>query len=109
MQHVDVTADFIYSTHAGDPLYADQIHRFVAEMPERIDELLESVRAEAWPELVRQAQLLKAVAATYGFARLAVAAADTEQTIGMNRPESLVHQAVNELISVCSRLRAGTV
>lgn len=107
MQYAAVTTDFVYSTHAGDPEFAERIERFVAEMPERVDELLQAVRQEIWPEVVRQVQLLKLVAASHGFNYLAVAAAEVEQTIGMNRPESLVHQAVNELICVCSRVRAG--
>lgn len=101
------TIDYVYSTHAGDPNFAEQIERFVAEMPERIDDLLHAVRQEIWPEVVRQVQLLKILATNHGFPHLAVAAAEVEQTIGMNRPESLVHQAVNELISVGSRVRAG--
>jgi HPt (histidine-containing phosphotransfer) domain-containing protein len=99
------TAEYVYSIHAGDTRYADRIARFAAEMPERIDDLLSATRAEVWPEVVRQAQLLKLAATSLGFVAVAVAAADVEQTIGMNRPETLVHQAVNELLSVCGRVR----
>jgi hypothetical protein len=108
MNAAATSTDYVYSTHAGDATFADRIERFATEMPERVDDLLRAVRAEVWPEVVRQAQLLKIIASSHGFVYVAVAAAEVEQTIGMNRPETLVHQAVNELISVCSRVRAGT-
>jgi|GEM_PF-2455927 HPt (histidine-containing phosphotransfer) domain-containing protein len=107
MQYSPTKVEFVYSTFAGDPAYAGRIEQFVAEMPDRVEELLAAVRQEIWPEVVRQAQLLKIMATSHGFNQLAVAAADVEQTIGMNRPESLVHQAVNELICTCSRLKAS--
>lgn len=107
MHSSPTTTDYVYSTHAADPNFAQRIEHFVAEMPERIDDLLQAVRQESWPEVVRQVQLLKSIASSHGFPYLAVAAAEVEQTIGTNRPESLVHQAVNELICVCSRVRAG--
>ena len=107
MQRTSTSVEFVYSTFDGDPNNADRIAQFVAEMPQRVDELLQAVRQEIWPEVVRQVQLLKITATSHGFAYLAVAAADVEQTIGMNRPESLVHQAVNELICVCSRVRVA--
>ena len=109
MQSAPTTAVPVYSTFAGDPTFADRIEQFVGEMPERIEDLLQAVRQETWPEVVRQVQLLKIVGASHGFACLAVAAAEVEQTIGMNRPETLVHQVVNELICVCSRVRAGAI
>jgi len=107
MQFTTAKVDCVYSTFAGDPTYAGRIEQFVAEMPERVEELLSAVRQEIWPEVVRQVQLLKVLATSHGFNHLAVAASDVEQTIGMNRPETLVHQAVNELICTCSRLRVS--
>lgn len=108
MHAAPTTIAYVYSMHATDPAYADRIARFVAEMPERVDDLLHAVRQESWPEVVRQAQLLKLLATNHGFLQVSVAAADVEQTIGTNRPESLVHQSVNELIAVCTRVRCGT-
>lgn len=109
MHPVSNAMDVLYSTQANDPLLCERIERFVSETPERVAELLEAVRQEAWPEVVRQVQLIKNMSVSHGFARIGAAAAEVEQLIQDRRPETLVHQAVGELIAIYSRVRAGTV
>ena len=101
-------AELLYSTLADDPDLAEIVAMFVQEMPERIARLLDRFRESDREGLRRAAHQLKGAAGSYGFAPISPAAARLEDQIVHTRSEEEISQALDELIDLCRRARAGT-
>jgi HPt (histidine-containing phosphotransfer) domain-containing protein len=101
-------AELLYSTLADDPDLAEIVELFVQEMPERIARLLDRFRKSDREGLRRVAHQLKGAAGSYGFTPVSPAAARLEGAIVQSRPEEEISQALDDLIDLCRRTRAGT-
>ena len=100
-------ADLLYSVLADDPDLAEIVALFVQEMPERIARLLDRFRESDLEGLRRVAHQIKGAAGSYGFAPISPAAARLEDGIVQSRSEEGIRQALDELIDLCRRARAG--
>jgi histidine phosphotransfer protein HptB len=100
-------AGLLYSVLADDPDLAEIVALFVQEMPERIARLLDRFRESDREGLRRVAHQLKGAAGSYGFTPISPAAARLEDGIVQSRSEEEIRQALDELIDLCRRTRAG--
>jgi len=101
------TTDLLYSTLAGDPDLSEIVDMFVDEMPERIDSLLEQFDGGNLEGVQRVAHQLKGAAGSYGFHPLTPYAARVEDTVRQDDPEERIREAIDELVEMCQRVRAG--
>jgi HPt (histidine-containing phosphotransfer) domain-containing protein len=109
MHSLTSTSDPLYSTLGGDPDLGEIVELFVDEMPERISNLLDLMDSQQWEELRRAAHQLKGAAGSYGFGPISPAAAHLENVIKTNESdEEQIRQAVDELINLCGRAKAGS-
>jgi len=108
MESTTPQADWIYSSYAEIPDLAELVDIFVAEMPERVQNLLARLDDGNWEELRRAAHQLKGAGGSYGFAPITPAAARVEQAIRNNLPEAEIRRSVEDLTSLCRRMRGGT-
>jgi len=99
--------DWIYSSHAQDPDLSDLVDLFVAEMPDRVANILSRFESRDWEGLQRAAHQLKGAAGSYGFAPITPVAARLESAIRQNEPEASIRKAVEDLVALCRRMRAG--
>lgn len=90
---------------AGD--LADLVEMFVDEMPQRIESLQALANARDWKALGRAAHQLKGSAGSYGFRQLTPAAAGLESATRNGEPEAATLAALEALIGLCRRVRAG--
>ncbi len=97
----------LYSSLADDPDLCAIVELFVEEMPARIAEFQRLLEAEDWDALRRAAHQLKGAAGSYGFSAITPAAGRVEQVIRECQPEQCILEAVQELIDLCRRARAG--
>ncbi len=97
----------LYSTLGGDPDFGELVELFVEEMPERIEGFLDLLDAEDWESLRRNAHQLKGAAGGYGFEPITRAAAQAEAAVRDGQPEPQIRQAVEDLVHLCRRARAG--
>lgn len=98
----------IYSTLAADRALADLVELFVDELPDRVARLQRLYDADDRRELERAAHQLKGAAGSYGFDPLTPAAARLEHAVSEDRACEELAAALDELISLCQRVRAGT-
>ena len=96
----------IYSTLASDPDLSDLVTMYVDEMPERIEQIQDAHRSNERETLIRLIHQLKGAAGSYGFATLTDAAAVVEQKLLDAADDA--ESAINELLQMCSNVRAGT-
>ena len=97
----------LYSYLASDPDLGEIVELFVDEIPNRIALLLEQLDADDWEGLRRTAHQLKGAAGSYGFTPVSPCAAELERRLREDNPEDLIHQAVDDLVAMCRRMRAG--
>lgn len=107
MTEMSATQEPLYSTFGGDEDLGEIVEMFVDEMPERISTLLGQLNSSDWEALRRSAHQLKGAAGSYGFATISPCAATLESSIREELPEEQIHQAVEELVAMCRRTRAG--
>src|SRR5688572_27342403 len=97
----------LYSTLGADPELAELVELFVAEMPQRIAQLLAEYQAGHWDKLGRTAHQLKGAAGSYGFHQLTPYAARLEAAArGGAAPEQILH-SLEDLTALCRSLRTG--
>ena len=99
--------ELLYSPLADDPDLAEIVELFVQEMPQRSAKLAERLGASDWEGLRRLAHQLKGAAGSYGFAPISPLAARVEDNILQSRPEDEIRRAVEALVELCGRARAG--
>lgn len=97
----------IYSRFAADPMLGELVDLFVMEMPDRIRALDAHFKNREWKELERVAHQLKGAAGSYGFDAVTSPAAQLEAALRFAEPEQNVLLALDELLGLCGRLRAG--
>lgn len=98
----------IYSSLVDDEDLQELVELFVAEIPERTAKLLDSMQSGDFVELGRYAHQLKGAAGSYGFDGVTPFAARLEQAARNHEPEKEIESALNELVDICGRLRAGS-
>jgi two-component system, cell cycle response regulator len=105
LQNRPMPCESIHSRLAGDPDLGDLIDLFVREMPSRIDALETQAQARNWHELSRTAHQLKGAAGSYGFDEITPFAAVLESAAEEARNEAEIRAALDELLSLCRRIR----
>ena len=100
-------ADCLYSTFGTDPDLSEIVELFVEEMPNRVQTLVEQYNSGDWEGLRRTAHQLKGAAGSYGFEDISPAAARLERFLGGGEPEKVIRDALEQLVDMCSRARAG--
>ncbi|MFW6169642.1 MAG: Hpt domain-containing protein [Planctomycetota bacterium] len=107
MSHTEITLPLIYSSFGDDPDLGELVEMFVEEMPARIRALKEQADEQDWNELARIAHQLKGAAGSYGFDQLTPAAQDLELLARDGAAEPEIRDALNKVIDLCNRTRAG--
>ena len=97
----------LYSSLATDPDLAELVEIFVESLPERIQTLQEAFDRGDWETLRRTAHQLKGAAGSYGFDPLSPSAARLEQCVDAEQDTQAIAQALEELLELCRRVRAG--
>ena len=98
----------LFSPLAADPDLSELVEMYVDEMPDRIAALQEMLVSDNWEELRRLAHQMKGAAGSYGFDDITPIAAQLESAVRNGDTEEAITQAVEELIRICQRVRAGT-
>ena len=98
----------VYSTLGDDPDLGELVEMYVDEMPERIATLEEAFESGDRELLQRSAHQLKGAGQSYGFDPITPLAAAVEYAIRDEEPEENIRKALDELLDVCGRVRAGT-
>ncbi|MCY2991122.1 MAG: PAS domain S-box protein [Planctomycetota bacterium] len=92
---------------ADDPELVELVDFFVGAMPDRIKALEAQAQNRDWHALARSVHGLKGAAGTYGFGAITPYAAQLEAAVHEGQSEERMLSAVEELLSLCRRLRAG--
>jgi len=98
----------LYSSLGDDPDLAEIVELFVDEMPERVSSILRLFDASDWDELRRIAHQLKGAAGSYGFDAISPEAMRLEGVLLRGATEEEIRDAVDDLVDLCRRARAGT-
>ena len=98
---------YLHSDFGGDAELAELVEMFVAEIPQRVDKIVSQAQQRDWEGLSRTAHQIKGAAGSYGFHQLTQPALRLEQSAVNRESEEIIQQAVNELVSLCRRLRSG--
>ena len=101
------SSTLIYSELGADPDLGELVDMFVAEMPDRMQALQQSHNDGNAEELGRLAHQIKGAAGSYGFHQLTPQAARLERAVKDNQPEDEVLRSLEELMQMCSQIRAG--
>ena len=108
MTHSDLpNIEPLFSPLAADPDLSELVEMYVEEMPERIATIQSLLDASDWESLRRFAHQVKGAAGSYGFDPISPVAGTVEDSIRDGAPEEAVRQAVDELLDMCARARAG--
>ncbi len=105
--HASNPTEPIYSSFGTDPDLGDIVELFVEEMPGRIQTLIEQYNSGDLEGLRRTAHQLKGAAGSYGFDEISPAAGRLERFLGAEEPEEQIRRAVENLVGMCERARAG--
>jgi len=108
MTEQSATLEPIYSALGGDEDLAEIVEMFVDEMPTRISALLGYLDNSDWEALRVTAHQLKGAAGSYGFTPISPCAATLEDSIREEASEERIQEAVEDLVAMCRRARAGT-
>ena len=98
---------YLYSELGRDPELSELVDVFVAEMPQRVEQVTTHAASHDWEKLGRTAHQLKGAAGSYGFHELTLPARRLEQAANGCEPEAQILAAVNELVELCGRIRSG--
>ena len=103
-----MNTQFVHSSLAADPDLGELVDLFVDELPNRLDALKTQAESADWEQLRRTAHQLKGAAGSYGFDAITSPAARLEHAAREGCQEEDILLALEELISLCRRVRAGT-
>jgi histidine phosphotransfer protein HptB len=101
------SAEYVYSSLAGDPELGEIVDMFVEEMPGRVASLLDHFDRQDWDGLRQSAHQLKGAAGSYGFAAISPCAGRLESVIREGEPGERIREAITELVDLCGRVRSG--
>ena len=97
----------VYSDLAADPELRELVDRFVQEMPDRISALDAQAKSRDWNRLAETAHQIKGAVGSYGFDQITPYAARLEAAAREARQEEQILAALDDLFSLCRRIRAG--
>lgn len=103
----DDTVQAVFSSFADDPVMGELVELYVSEMPERIAALEEAFAAGDLGALQRLAHQMKGAAGSYGFDGLTSVARTLESSVKEGEPMEAVDSALQDLVGICRRVRAG--
>ncbi len=106
MSHSRTQIRPIHSSLARDPVLADLVAEFVAEMPSRIARLQRQLDSQDWVTLRRTAHQLKGAAGSYGFDPITPLAHRLEMLLAHGVEPKVVAEAVHDLAAHCQRITA---
>jgi HPt (histidine-containing phosphotransfer) domain-containing protein len=98
---------FVYSPLAFDPDLGELVYLFVQEMPDRINALDAQAKSRNWNQLAETAHQIKGAAGCYGFDEITPCAARLEAAARDAQPEEQILSALDELLTICRRVRSG--
>jgi signal transduction histidine kinase/CheY-like chemotaxis protein len=98
---------FVYSHLAADPDYGELVTLFVQEMPDRINALDAQAKSRNWNQLAETAHQIKGAAGCYGFDEITPCAARLEAAAREAQQEEQILSALDELLTICRRVRSG--
>ena len=107
MDSATINREYVYSRLANDPDLREIVDLFVDEMPGRVANMLEQLRAADWEGLRRSAHQLRGAAGSYGFDPISPSAGKVEAAIRDGEPEQRIRETVDELVDLCTRARCG--
>jgi HPt (histidine-containing phosphotransfer) domain-containing protein len=104
-----MSADPVYSSLIDDPDpdMMELVDQFVQEMPDRIGVLETHAQNRDWEQLAKFTHQLKGAAGSYGFELITPCAQTLETAAKEAQSEAKILAALNELLDLCRRLRAG--
>jgi len=97
----------IYSRLEDDPDIAALVQLYVREMPNRTQTLLKLSQARDWDGVRRLAHQIKGAASSYGFEPVSRSASKAEEAAMNRSSDEAIASAVEELVAMCARMRAG--
>ena len=98
---------FVYSHLAADPDLGELVDLFVQEMPDRINALDAQAKSRDWNQLAETAHQIKGAAGCYGFDEITPYAARLEAAAREAQQEEQILSALDELLTLCRRVRSG--
>ena len=98
----------LVSEFADDPDMAELVEMFVAELGDRIQALEKAFADRDFNELQRFAHQLKGSAGGYGFSPITDKAAILEKSLLDSAEETVVRDALEELLTLCRRATSQT-
>lgn len=96
----------LVSAFAGDSEMEELVDMFVAELPDRIQAIQQSLTQNDFDALVRLAHQLKGAAGGYGFPAITDAAKVVEEAGKTHRNLQKLTADVQQLTDLCARARA---
>ena len=106
MSRTRVLRPAIYSSMASDPMLADLVAEFVAEMPNRVARLKRQYSAQDRVGLRSTAHQLKGAAGSYGFDEITPLALHLEMQLDQGAETKDISRALQELVAHCQRITA---
>ena len=97
----------LYSELAVDPEFGEIVEMFVDEMPQRLETLRENFESGDRENLRSAAHQIKGAGGSYGFDEITPFAARLESVANTETSEDELLVTLNDLIAICSRIRAG--
>ncbi|MDG2130845.1 MAG: Hpt domain-containing protein [Fuerstiella sp.] len=107
MTHDTLQSEAIYSSLATDPDLCELAEMYVDEMPDKIVALETAFSSGDMEALRQKAHQLKGAAGSYGFDQLTPYAAALEASIRNQQPPDHICDALNQVITLCRRVRSG--
>ncbi|QDU30555.1 Hpt domain protein [Anatilimnocola aggregata] len=101
--------DCYYSPLCEDADLTELVQQFVDELPSRIVQLHHCLDDRQWSNLARYAHQLKGAGGSYGFPQITPVAARLELLAKQFADELAIRSALDDLVIVISKIRAGTV
>ena len=102
-----IPAAFVYSHLAADLDLDELVDLFVQNMPDRINVLDTQAKSRDWNQLAETAHQIKGAAGCYGFDEITPCAARLEAAAREAQQEEQILSALDELITLCRRVRSG--
>ena len=102
-----IPAAFVYSHLAADLDLDELVDLFVQNMPDRINVLDTQAKSRDWNQLAETAHQIKGAAGCYGFDEITPYAARLEAAAREAQQEEQIFSALDELITLCRRVRSG--
>ena len=99
----------VYSVFGDDPDLGELVEMFVGELPNRVSTLQTHAQDQDWESLRRVAHQLKGSGGSYGFDEISTYAARLEASCKQISKEQQILATLEELVGLCSRVRAGCV